>query len=106
MRSAIEPPNWSLHEARLKAPLLPADYSGDADYFTHQGSCGGFDLHLADRPDCGHNCSRPMWEARGIYSTHLFTDRAVSLIDAHDPPHSLFLYLPYQVPSRHPRAKP
>ena len=71
-------------------------YSGDADYFTHQGSCGGYDLHLAERPNCGANCSRPMWEAQGVYSTHLFTGRAVSLIEAHDPRLSLLLYLPYQ----------
>ena len=73
-------------------------YSGMADYFTHHGGCGGYDLHLAERPKCGRNCSRPMWEANGVYSTHLFSDRAIALIDAHDAARSgsLFLYLPYQ----------
>jgi hypothetical protein len=39
-----------------------------------------------------------MWEAEGVYSTHLFTGRAVSLIEAHEPRLSLLLYLPYQAP--------
>ncbi|EOD26231.1 hypothetical protein EMIHUDRAFT_457393 [Emiliania huxleyi CCMP1516] len=71
-------------------------YSGDEDYYTHQGDCGGFDLHDDSRPDCGAGCSRHAWEAVGEYSTHLFTRRAVSIIREHDAAAPLFLYLPYQ----------
>lgn len=73
-------------------------YSGDEDYYRHTGDCGGFDLHEELRHNCGINCSRHMWEAQGVYSTHLFTSRAVAIISAHDPQTdgSLFLYLPYQ----------
>ncbi|KAL1504270.1 hypothetical protein AB1Y20_010679 [Prymnesium parvum] len=84
-------------------------YSGDEDYFAHTGDCGGFDLHDERSARCGPNCSRHMWEAQGVYSTHLFTSRAVSIIEAHDPVKegSLFLYLPYQavhVPDQVPAA--
>jgi len=84
-------------------------YSGDADYFTHDGDCGGFDLRVEDSPRCGANCSRSMWEARGVYSTHLFSDRAVAIVGAHDPARdgALFLYLPFQaihVPDQVPAA--
>ena len=82
-------------------------YSGDEDYFTHVGDCGGFDLKLEDAPRCGPGCSRHYWEAQGNYSTQLFTARAVSLIEAHDAATSLFLYLPYQavhVPDQVPAA--
>ena len=71
-------------------------YSGDMDYFTHMGDCGGFDLKLENQPRCGPNCSRHFWEAAGKYSTHLFTERAVSTIEAHNESRPLFLYLPYQ----------
>ena len=82
-------------------------YSGDADYFTHEGDCGGFDMRVEDSPACGANCSRSMWESRGVYSTHLFAQRAVSIIAAHDPAETLFLYLPFQaihVPDQVPAA--
>ena len=69
-------------------------YSGDEDYYEHTGDCGGFDMHEAGRAGCGAGCSRPVWEARGVYSTHLFTARAVRIIEAHDVAASLFLYLP------------
>ena len=48
------------------------------------------------RTVCGANCSRSLWEADGLYSTHLFTARATSLIARHDPATPLFLYLPFQ----------
>ena len=73
-------------------------YSGDADYFTHVGDCGGFDMRVEDSPRCGAGCSRSMLEANGTYSTHLFADRAIALVEGHDPARdgALFLYLPFQ----------
>jgi arylsulfatase A-like enzyme len=72
--------------------------SGSKDYFTHEGDCGGFDMLFQDGAHCGAGCARSLWEARGVYSTHLFTARAVDLIRAHDPAvnGTLFLYLPFQ----------
>jgi arylsulfatase A-like enzyme len=74
-------------------------YDGGQDYYTHHGdTCHGYDLSIAESANCGANCSRIMWEEEGKYSTHLFTSRAVALINAHDPVSdgSLFLYLPFQ----------
>ena len=53
-------------------------------------------MHRADSPNCGANCTQTVWEARGQYSTHIFTQRAEVIIAAHDPEDTLFLYLPYQ----------
>ena len=73
-------------------------FSGGADYYTHEADCGGYDMFLQDGAGCGPGCARPMWEARGVYSTHLFSSRAVDIINAHDPATNgtLFLYLPFQ----------
>ena len=72
-------------------------YDGGEDYYTHRGdTCGGYDLSIAEAPNCGANCSRVLWEANGTYSTHLFTSRATSLIARHDLAAPLFLYLPFQ----------
>ncbi len=87
-------------------------YSGAADYFTHAGTCGGFDLHDENAPSCGPGCSRDAWEAVGAYSTHLFAARAVERIAAHDAAAAkLLLYAPFQavheprqVPERYTRG--
>ena len=47
------------------------------------GDCGGFDLKLEESPNCGDGCSISHWDALGTYSTHLFADRAIDLIDRH-----------------------
>lgn len=38
------------------------------------------------------------WSARGKYSTDLFTEEAVSVINKHDPDSPLFLYLAHLAP--------
>ena len=47
-----------------------------------------------------HSCVlihfQPVWTKWGQYSTELFTDVAVDVIQKHDPSQPLFLYLPYQ----------
>ena len=40
--------------------------------------------------------SQPVWTEWGQYSTDLFTEKAVDIIQKHDPSQPLFLYLPYQ----------
>lgn len=70
-------------------------YTGGEDYFTHTES-GAYDFRIDASPNCGANCSRVDWDAKGNYSTTLFTSAAVSLIGSHDPHVPLFLYLAYQ----------
>ena len=42
------------------------------------------------------HCSTPNWEDAGQYSTHVFTKRAVEVIEKHNPSQRLFMYLAYQ----------
>ena len=53
-------------------------------------------------------CTRQVrWDARGSYSTTLFSERAVSLVRAHDAAEPLFMWLAYQgvhAPAQVPRA--
>lgn len=74
-------------------------YLGWTDYMTHykEGSTGrGYDLHNDSRANCGHDCSQ-VADERGNYSTHVYTRRAVELIDDYDSSQGpLFLYLAHQ----------
>jgi hypothetical protein len=66
-------------------------YSGGQDYFQH-GSKNDLDFHLEEGKECGDNCSVPLWDARGHYSTTLFTTRAVEVVGKHPTDTPLFLY--------------
>ena len=48
------------------------------------------------RPQCGKNCSQVEANDRGRYSTHLFTEEAVNIINIVSSTDKLFLYLAYQ----------
>ncbi|GFS18368.1 arylsulfatase B [Elysia marginata] len=64
--------------------------NGDEDYYSHKRGYKGkpyLDLHEE---------GRPVRNATGHYSTHLFTDKAIDLIKRHDPSKPMFLYLAYQ----------
>ncbi len=68
------------------------------DYYTHFN--GAYDFFFQDGLNCGDNCSIPMVNEYNIYSTHLFTNRAIDIIRNHSQSQTdnpLFLYLPYQV---------
>ncbi|XP_068717714.1 arylsulfatase B-like isoform X2 [Montipora capricornis] len=65
-------------------------WCGKEDYWDHSNNEEnewGLDLH---------NDTEPVWTAWGEYSSELFTDVAVDVIQKHDPSQPLFLYLPYQ----------
>ena len=67
------------------------------DYFTHMDG-KATDLRWESRENCGEGCSEVVDE-RGNYSTHVFTRRAIDVLDNYtkgqqDKP--LFLYLAYQ----------
>ena len=66
------------------------------DHFNHSFK-GAYDLRWDSREGCGSNCSQTP-DARGKYSTYVYTDRAIDLIQSIDPSQDdpLFLYLAYQ----------
>ena len=61
--------------------LLPRLLQRSQDYFTHKDS--GFDLHLDIGPNCGPNCSKAMLQLNGTYSSHIYADRAVTVLQEH-----------------------
>ena len=74
--------------------------TGGETYYTHGTHVGGvpvLDFREQSSARCGANCSTPRPDLVGAYSTHVFTQRAVDVIAAHDPAtQRLFLYLAYQ----------
>ncbi|XP_064601569.1 arylsulfatase B-like [Liolophura sinensis] len=61
-------------------------YLGAEDYYIHTRDAG-YDLRLDDKVYTFPN---------GTYSTYVFGQRAVDVINGHDPATPLFLYLPFQ----------
>ena len=58
------------------------------DHYTHVGKRRGYDMQDNEAVD---------WTADGIYSTHLFTDKAIEVLQSHDPAaEPLFLMVTYQ----------
>ena len=45
---------------------------------------------------CGHNCSQVDFDAKGEYTTSLFTRKAVEVIEKHNKENPLLLYVAYQ----------
>ncbi|XP_073245668.1 arylsulfatase B-like [Porites lutea] len=65
-------------------------YCGKEDYWDHSNrEVDGWGLDL-------RNGTEPVWTEWGQYSTELFTEKAVDIIQTHDPSKPLFLYLPFQ----------
>ena len=80
-------------------------YSGGEDYFKHRSPDtqsktkpppAYYDFRYDNQPQCGVNCSQVEVDAVGIYSTYLFTQRAIDIIEQHNKSQPLFLYLAYQ----------
>ncbi|KAM7294977.1 arylsulfatase B-like [Ixodes scapularis] len=66
-------------------------YNFGEDYYDHT-----LDLFLTGNSLCGldlWNGKKPVKDKSGVYATHLFTDKAVNLIEEHDQSTPLFLYL-------------
>ena len=66
-------------------------YNGQADHYNHKTGDSGYDIHN-DRGSSfvvDHS-------ANGTYSSHLFTDKAIELLQNHDQSQPLFLFLSYQ----------
>ncbi|XP_053381274.1 arylsulfatase B-like [Mercenaria mercenaria] len=66
--------------------------TGSEDYYTHYrcygGMCGN---DLRDNTD-----PADMKKYKGLYSTHLFADKVIDIIEKHDNSKPLFVYLPFQ----------
>ena len=96
-------------------------YGGGEGYFSHSAGSGseapgpklssGFDFRLDERRRCGAGCSQVLWSLNGStcpafatnpsctekYSTHVFTERAVSVIQSHaNLSQPIFVYLAFQ----------
>ncbi|XP_064616011.1 arylsulfatase B-like [Liolophura sinensis] len=68
-------------------------YGGGEDYYGHntcsyllKGFCG-YDFRDGDKVD---------YQDKGNYSTHVFTQRAIDVVNSHDPNQPLFLYIAFQ----------
>ncbi|XP_035826847.1 arylsulfatase J [Aplysia californica] len=67
-------------------------YIGDReDYFNHTNTYMDGEEYLDLRDQNG-----PVYNETGHYSTHLFTEKAIDVLQAHDSSKPLFLYLAYQ----------
>ena len=73
-------------------------YLGAQDYFTHRRVGHGIDFREAYLDEEGDLVERTRGDLTGEYSTNLFSDRAVSIIEQHDQTVPLFLYLAYTAP--------
>ncbi|KAL8616737.1 hypothetical protein ACOMHN_017775 [Nucella lapillus] len=70
-------------------------YGGEADYYNHTTKSGIYDMH----DDKGSGPTRQFsmdLSAKGKYSTTLFTDKAVDIINNHVTSEDLFLVISYQ----------
>eukprot|EP00438_Fugacium_kawagutii_P030153 Skav235175 [mRNA] locus=scaffold721:218084:219574:- [translate_table: standard] len=70
-------------------------YEGAEDYFKHWRN-GGYDLHRENQPRCGPGCTQVAWEDVDQYSTNLFADEAIRIIQLHNTSEPLFLYQAWQ----------
>jgi arylsulfatase A-like enzyme len=70
-------------------------YSGGEDYFSHVAN-GAYDFRTDSRPDCGKGCSALNTGDQGRYSTTVFSEEAVRIVNSHKKTRPLFLYLAYQ----------
>ena len=70
-------------------------YNGKGEYYSHMSKWDGYDLQNHTGPDPAKDWSVD-WEGNGTYSTHLFTDRAVDILENHNQSEPMFLFLSYQ----------
>eukprot|EP01061_Rhynchopus_euleeides_P034105 TRINITY_DN57808_c0_g1_i1.p1 TRINITY_DN57808_c0_g1~~TRINITY_DN57808_c0_g1_i1.p1 ORF type:complete len:530 (+),score=186.62 TRINITY_DN57808_c0_g1_i1:57-1646(+) len=74
-------------------------YNGGEDYFVHTAGGGtnlGYDMRRDTGRRCGRGCSVVDYAANNTYSTTLFTQEAVNVVENHPFGQPLFLYLAYQ----------
>ncbi|KAK7471880.1 hypothetical protein BaRGS_00035464, partial [Batillaria attramentaria] len=83
--------DWDLTPINRGFSTFYGKIKGNSDYFTHNAQF----KYLRDFYDF-FDGTRNATEAEGHYSTTLFSDRAVKIIDEHTGPRPFFIYLAYQ----------
>ena len=72
-------------------------YTGNEEYWNHTSpcwQCGNYtalDLHRATA-----TFEKPVSDQSGVYSTDLFANEAIKLIESHDKDTPMFLYMPFE----------
>jgi len=82
--------NWSWTPQANGFDFFTGYYTGAEDYYTHISTTGFYDMQLDNEVD---------WGAKGRYSTEIFADRAINVIQNHAKQHSgvpLYMYLTFQ----------
>eukprot|EP00928_Gymnodinium_smaydae_P025944 TRINITY_DN20519_c0_g1_i1.p1 TRINITY_DN20519_c0_g1~~TRINITY_DN20519_c0_g1_i1.p1 ORF type:complete len:590 (+),score=52.47 TRINITY_DN20519_c0_g1_i1:54-1823(+) len=82
--------NWSWTPQANGFDFFTGYYNGAEHYYTHIASTGFYDMQINNEVD---------WGARGKYSTEIFTERAIKVIQNHAKHHSgvpLYMYLTFQ----------
>lgn len=73
-------------------------YTGNEEYWNHTSPCWhcGVNYTALDLHNATAQSSFPVRDKAGVYSSEVFTDAALDVLDKHDPDTPLFLYLPYE----------
>ena len=72
-------------------------YLGSQGYFSHKNA-GSIDFRLDYHDENGHFVDDIRDDLQGVYSTDIYTERAVSIISQHDSAKPLFVFLSYTAP--------
>ncbi|XP_005099114.1 arylsulfatase B [Aplysia californica] len=89
------------HLGYFKAEYMPF-YRGFDTYYGYLTACENYTSHKRLYPHDGvayldlRDNNGPIYNESGHYSTHLFTEKAIHVVQAHDTSKPLFLYLAYQ----------
>ncbi|KAI8767903.1 arylsulfatase J [Biomphalaria glabrata] len=87
------------HLGFCKEDYLPGKRGFDSHYGYYLGRGDHFDHYAQDRGFMGldlHDNNQPVWNETEVYSTDLFTAKALDTIRGHNKTKPLFLYLAYQ----------
>ncbi|XP_025103138.1 arylsulfatase J-like [Pomacea canaliculata] len=78
---------WDMTPTRRGFDTFYGMYGGVEGHFDHTGTWNGYDLVFNDTP---------LWSANGTYSTHLYTQRTIEILETHNSSQPVFIYLAYQ----------
>lgn len=96
------PPKLNRLVVDVLDPILEKAAKGGAGV-----SPNSYDMFRQVSEHCGKDCAEAVLSANNYYSTHLYAEEAVRLIEEHDPATPFFLYLAFQAchgPNQAPRS--